>query len=539
MRLFRILLVTSMLIIILTSMIGPCRAEESKSLVPVVFQAQGEGKIEITFPAPHTYQKLRAPILICGTVSDPEFESYSVYYMTTAIVGPVKTLIAGPIYDQIGNGILAAWDIRDVPGGQYYLIIEVTRQSGEIVTIEEMPVVNVMPWRDMPASAAEAENRVRDARKRLGWALEDLEMQLERLKAQMPDWAVDPYVLNLEANIELIWHHLAKEGLDIPVTGSIGMSDIVSGVFLAEAAWYAFWLNVETGATLFQILQVKWIQEEIRDAGRLVAYYNYVGTESVPGPVPVEPEPELEEAEPLLPSDFRLVYDFRTDRYDGDTLLQADYCIRQMTYRVVRRVPITENVVEVELRYDLLGGQPDCVVQPPERAFVDLTTGKLVQVVTDEESGRIHAQPDYSSEKLVALNYGTVLEIDAGQDLVLDEQGLRWIPVIHGEVKGWTPEFMLVGGSEDGYEQLNYNWTNFLGALPGMECVRSYQREYQIDDEWRGRRNETTTYDCQTGIRTRTEGVEFFINSAGEQHSIHNRYSITLVDSSIGGVEPW
>ncbi len=473
---------------------------------PVGVQAQESTVIEISYP--WDAARVTVPILIYGTVHDPDFESYSVYAQLTTLFSPSeRVLIAGPITHPVNNGVLAALDIRGLEDHQYHLSVELRRRSGEIITMEtdDMILINPAMRSNIPGNLNEARRWAIETEDELARELEALEQELDQLEQEMPDIVQLPWVVALKASIHLIWQELLHE---------ITMARAISIYHLVEATIQNLRISMAAGEVIAQMVRVQGITNGLQDAWRLIEYYEYWDQ----GPSAFEDRESV-----LKPWNFFLVYELRTDNYDAVVLLKENYCVRQLQYTALRRLELAPNVVEVELTSQLISGEADCEVWPTERALVDLRTGRLVEVVV--EIAELRLGPGYDSAAYRMAWRGEVLDVADGL-LQYEEPGSRWIPVLLDGQLLWVNEIALW---REGY--FPANWRNFIGQqTQAAPCERSYQLgPTPINEHWSELREETSVYDCATGVRISTESTQYFIDNNGCQHEPYNNHHLALV----------
>jgi len=106
------------------------------------------GQTAIAFPAHNDGFDGSQAIPVVGTVLDPSFASYSVYYArgtTDLDEGDPWTRIAGPIDTQAYTDTLTTWDVRSLPSGTYTLRLKTTLRTGQTIEDRRRVVLDDTP----------------------------------------------------------------------------------------------------------------------------------------------------------------------------------------------------------------------------------------------------------------------------------------------------------------------------------------------------------------------------------------------------------
>jgi hypothetical protein len=113
------------------------------SLSPVL--AQDSSSAEITSPI--TGEPLFGLVNIMGTASHAEMQRYTLEFDLQDMPSDQWFTIAGPISQQVQNGILAQWNTTTVPDGRYQIRLRVVLRDGTVMEsiVQNLRVSNREP----------------------------------------------------------------------------------------------------------------------------------------------------------------------------------------------------------------------------------------------------------------------------------------------------------------------------------------------------------------------------------------------------------
>src|SRR4051794_12441335 len=100
-------------------------------IIPLRTLAQGTDSAKIT--SPRAGESLFGSVTIQGTAANPNMQRYVLQFDSQDDDTETWLPIAGPITQQVNNGVLGLWDTSNIPDGRYRIRLRVVLRDGTVL----------------------------------------------------------------------------------------------------------------------------------------------------------------------------------------------------------------------------------------------------------------------------------------------------------------------------------------------------------------------------------------------------------------------